>query len=212
MTYLFKLVRRLAISRSSVTLPLIALLAACAGESTSPDVDTGTAAGDPIALQVFPRSVTIETSQRVQFRGQSETMTGRSVETSLVWTASGGSIRPDGSFSANATGMYRIFARGRGWKHTDTALVHVVPPQPKVVQIVVAPHPSTVETGATRDFTASAFLGDGSPVQLGVKWSATGGTVDAAGTFTADTLAGDYHVIASNLTGTVADTAQVMVV
>ncbi len=80
-----------------------------------------------------------------------------------MWTASGGSIRPDGSFSASATGMYKIFARGRGWKHTDTALVHVVPPQPQVAQIVVAPQPITVETGATRDFTASAFLGEARP-------------------------------------------------
>ncbi len=49
-------------------------------------------------------------------------------------------------------------------------------------------------------------------MQLGVTWSATGGTVDAAGMFTADTIAGDYYIIASNLTGTVADTAQVLVV
>ncbi len=121
-----------------VSLPLMALLAACAGESTSPDVDPGTAAGDPVALQVFPRSVTIETSQRVQFRGQSETMTGDSSRP--PWCGP-----PAEAASARRlllrlrTGMYKIFARGRGWKHTDTALVHVVPPQPKVARIVVAP-------------------------------------------------------------------------
>lgn len=212
MTYLFKLVRRLAISRSSVTLPVLALLAACAGDSTSPNGETGTVAGEPAVMQVFPRSVTVETSQLVQFRGQARTLEGRFVETSLVWTASGGSIGPDGSFSASAAGMYRIFARGRGWKHSDTALVHVVPPQPKVVRLVVAPRPITVETGATRVFTASAFLDDGSPVQLGVNWSATGGTIDAAGTYTADTVPGAYHVIATNTAGTVADTAGVTVV
>ncbi len=211
MTYLFKLVRRLAISRPLGLISALALLAACDGDTTAPDSPTGIPDDNPISLQVFPRSVTVETSQRVQFRGQTRMLSGEPVATPLVWRASGGSINPDGAFLSPEAGTYRIFARGHGWKHTDTAVVIVVIPQPGLARLTVVPKPASVEPGGTRAFSAKGFLRNGSAIPVGVNWSATGGVVDPSGVYTADSVPGSYQVIASNTAGTLADTATVTV-
>ncbi|HEY8257364.1 MAG TPA: hypothetical protein VIG08_06880 [Gemmatimonadales bacterium] len=211
MTYLFKLVRRLAISRGPCMLAVLAV-AGCDGETTAPDSNaTGPTTTNAVSLAISPRSVTIETGQQVQFRGLSASLEGRKVATHLEWRSSGGSMRPDGSFSSARTGIFTIFGRGRGWKQTDTAVVRVVRPTPGVTRIVVSPDPVTIAAGTSYAFSATASLKDGSPAKLGLRWSATGGTVDPAGVYTADSVDGTYFVIAANRTGTVADTATVTV-
>ena len=42
-------------------------------------------------------------------------------------------------------------------------------------------------------------------------WSATGGTIDPSGAYTAGTTAGTYRVVAANMPGTLADTASVSI-
>jgi hypothetical protein len=212
MTYLFKLVRRLAISRDAATLPLLALLVACSPDSTAPDGEGASSVTDPIAFEISPRSLTIETNQQVQFRGLTRSRAGDRPVSSIAWKANGGTIQPDGSFSSARTGTFKIFARGRGWRRADSAIVIVVAPEPRVGRIVVSPDPATVKVGETIAFTAKAYRRNGSKVKkLGLKWSAAGGTVDPAGVFTADSVPGSYSVIATNTAGTVADTAKVTV-
>ncbi len=211
MTYLFKLVRRLAISRDLGVLAGLALVAACAADSTAPEGTATRSDSVPASLQISPRSVTIETSQSVVFRSLADTSAVAPVVTPLAWKATGGTMRPNGAFSSAAVGTFKIFGRGRGWRHTDTAIVHVVAPQPDVVRISLSPRAVTVSAGAERAFTATGYRRNGSPVPLGLTWSATGGTVDPAGAYIADTLPGLYRVIASNTAGTVADTADVTV-
>lgn len=213
MTYLFKLVRRLAISRGPCTLALLALVAGCDGDTTAPDTgSTGHLTGTTVPLQISPRSLTIETGQEVQFRGLTASLGRRDVATQLEWRASGGTMRPNGSFSSPRPGTFRVFGRGRGWKLTDTAVVIVIRPLPGVTRIAIGPHPATIEAGTSYAFSATAFLRNGVPAPVGLQWSATGGTVDPAGVYTADSVAGTFVVIAANRSGTIADTASITLV
>jgi uncharacterized lipoprotein YajG len=105
MTYTFKLARRLAMSRDLSMVSALLLLAACAGDTTGPETTTTTnppASG--FAVRLIPRTVTIETNQNIRFRGQ--TLRGRERTTTLAWSATGGTISHDGTFSATMGGTF----------------------------------------------------------------------------------------------------------
>jgi hypothetical protein len=212
MTYTFKLARRLAISQKLAMLTALALLAACMGDTTAPEPGSTSSSDRPIALQVSPQSVTVETGQRVQFRGHTQTASRRtSVPIAVTWVASGGTILSDGMFSSAIAGTFKVIGRGRGHKQTDTSVVVVVPPPTDLVRIAVAPDPVAVDAGGTRTFTATGYLSDGSTSAIGVNWSATGGEVDPAGVYVAGLAGGSYRVVATNTSGTLADTADVTI-
>jgi hypothetical protein len=237
MTYTFKLARRLAVSRHLAMLSLLVLLAACSGDSTAPDTKPVSTTSDLAPLQVSPRSITIEASQRVQFRGQIQDSTGAPIATRVTWEATGGTIDSTGTFWSSDPGTYRIIARRRwdspvdisqprhpsrkdidAWRagrhrpgSTDTSIVQVVPFSPKLKRLAISPKPITIKAGSKHSFNVTGYVSNDSTVPVGVAWTATGGNIDPAGGYTAGTAAGKFWVIASNTTGTLADTAAVTI-
>ena len=211
MTYTFKLARRLAVSRDFVVLATIALLAGCMGDATAPDPGSSGLASSPAVLQVSPRWVTIEVNQPVRFRGQSRNSRGEPVSVPVLWGATGGRINADGTFSSSLTGTFKITGRGRGWRHTDSSIVVVVSPPSDLARLAVTPDSVSVAAGSQQTFSATGYTADGSSTPVGVVWSATGGSVDPAGLYTADSAGGTFRVIASTTTGTLADTAVVVI-
>jgi hypothetical protein len=211
MTYTFKLARRLAILRHLVVLTVLALLLACEKDLTAPEGgSSASVATTATSLQVFPRRVTIQTSQRLQFRAQGRTTARQTMVAAVSWTASGGSISSDGIFSSAVAGTYKVIGRGR-WKHADTSVVVVVPPPVDLVSIAVAPGSTTLDTGATRTFTATGYLSDGSTAPVGVVWSASGGNVDPSGAYTAGSTTGKYRIIAKSASGVLSDTSSITI-
>ncbi len=79
-----------------------------------------------------------------------------------------------------------------------------------VVDVAVVPGSVTVVEGSAANFVANATLSDGSTAQPSVSWSATGGTIDTNGKYTAGPIPGAYAVRATASNG-VADTAEVVV-
>lgn len=212
MTYTYKLARRLAVSRDLIVLTALALLAACTGDTMAPEAaDPAGSLQSPGFVQVSPRSVTIETNQRVRFQGRTLGLLGSPIALPIAWTATGGVINPDGTFQSSLTGTFKVIGRGRGWRRADTSTVTVVSPTSDVTRIAVTPDSVGLPFGGTRDFSAIGYLADGSTAAVGVNWSATGGRVDAGGTYTADSAAGKYRVIATNTAGTLADTSVVTI-
>jgi hypothetical protein len=222
MTYTFKLARRLAVSRNFAMLPLLLVLAACGGETTAPEAPTeqptsGTATKGqdliPVALRVSPQDVTLETNQLIQFRAHGRTSAGDSVGAAVTWSTSGGTILPDGRFSAAAIGTYTVIGenRVRGKLQLDSTLVTVVRRNTKLVSVEISPTGVTLNPGVSQRFTAVGRLKDGSVAPIGVNWSATGGSIDGGGTYVAGDTAGTYRVTASNTTGTLADTVTVTI-
>ncbi len=208
MTYTYKLARRLAVLRAAALAITVTLLASCgAEESTSP----GESPLDSIArlskVKITPDSLTLEPGQPSRFRAF-RVVSGDTTSVLVRWSASGGQITSDGTFTSNTTGKFKVI--GRTWSKrpaSDTSIVLVVSPVADVVRVVLTPDTATVAPGASRTFTAQGMLSDSSLVAIGVDWSATGGQVDAGGVYTAGPTAGTYRIIAANADGTLADTA-----
>jgi hypothetical protein len=222
MTYTFKLARRLAVSRNYAMLPLLLVIAACSGDATAPEGPTeqptsGTATKTedltPIAVQISPSTVTLETNQLIQFRAHGRTNAGDSVGAAVTWRTSGGTILPDGRFSAAAIGTYTVVGqnRVRGNLQVDTSFVTVVRRNANLVSIEVTPTDVTLSPGVSQTFTAVGHLMDGSIAPIGVNWSANGGFIDAGGNYVAGDTAGTYRVTAINTAGTLADTVTVTI-
>lgn len=97
------------------------------------------------------------------------------------------------------------------------------PPKPKPAQmaqelvartlaaVIVTPGSASVTAGTAQQFSAAGLMSDGTSVPISVTWSATGGTVGAAGLYTAGGSSGTFRVIAAEQGGTLADTSFVMV-
>jgi hypothetical protein len=210
MTYTFKLARRLAVLRDCAMLVILAVVAACTGDTTTAPEGAESSPSQAATLSVSPRHVTAEVNQAVRFRGMERTFRGKTAASTTVWSSTGGTITVNGTFSSSLTGTFKVIGRGRGRK-TDTAVVVVVPPASEVTRLVVAPEATTLQAGASHSFAATAYLADGTTTTMGVNWAATGGEIDAAGAYTAGTTAGNYRVIAANTAGTLADTATVAI-
>jgi len=166
-----------------------------------------------VAVQVSPHRVTLETNQLIQFRAHGRTSAGDSVAASVAWNTSGGTVLPDGRFSAAAIGTYSVVgvSRIRGKQQVDTSFVTVVRRSTNLVAIEVSPTSVTLTPGVPQTFTAVGRLMDGSVAPIGVNWGATGGSVDGGGTYVAGDTAGTYRVTATNTSGTLADTVQVTI-
>ena len=227
MTYTFKLARRLAVSRTLGMLPALLLFAACSGgDATAPEnsanpltpgssTDPRFRHSVPVTVSINPRSVTVETNQLIRFFAQGTTAMGDTVEAAVVWSASGGTILSDGRFSAAATGTFMVLARSpareRDRERIDTAIVKVVRRQPLLKSISISPDATTLTPGLSQTFLATGYLKDGRAVPVGVRWTATGGTIDAGGTYIAGDTAGTYQVIGTNTNLTISDTAVVTI-
>ena len=225
MTYTFKLARRLAVSRTLGMLPALILFAACSGDTTAPDsapahpLTSGSQEDPrfrhtvPVTVRINPSRVTVETNQLIRFQAQGTTASGDTIDAPVQWAATGGTILPDGRFSAATTGSFMIAARtpDRQRERFDTAIVEVVRRQPLLASIAIAPGTTTLTPGLRQTFLATGYLPDGRAVPVGVRWSATGGSIDAGGNYVAGDTAGTYQVIATNTKMTISDTAVVTI-
>jgi hypothetical protein len=202
-------------------LHILVLLAACAGDATEPTnmveykrLSPPAGPAEPIAVRVLPGTVTIEINQRVRFRRDGAK--APALRQNMHWEANGGTIDSLGVFSARQPGTYRIVGRLKYAGHlrataADTGTVIVIPRSKGVVRVKVTPGSAELAPGAERAFTAAGKLKGGDTTPIGVKWNATGGTIDPAGVYRAGSAAGRYRVIATNLQGTLADTVRVTI-
>jgi hypothetical protein len=181
---------------------LLLRLAACAaGEPTSPGGNNSTGDTDgPVVLT--PRSVTVEGNQHVLFRAFQSLIPGSAEVTSIEWTTTGGTISANGSFSSTQQGDFKVVGRRKGNPHNkpDTSTVIVVPSQPTLDYLILTPTSATVGLGLQQLFTVAGHLSDGTLVSVGVTWTATGGTIDPGGLYTAGQTPGTYQVTATHTT------------
>jgi Fe-S cluster assembly iron-binding protein IscA len=162
---------------------------------------------------VEPVSVTVSPKAFTQTAGATKTFVatvtgGTTGNTSVTWTATGGTITTGGVYTAPpAPGTYTITATSQqDPSKSDTAIVTVVPPT-----VAVTPKTATLFTGGAQTFTANvSFLGGACDTT--VTWGATGGAITQGGVYTAPQAPGTYTITAtSNADGATADTATVTV-
>ena len=159
---------------------------------------------------VTPGIGTVQQSEPISFGVFARRSTGDSVGVDVAWSATGGTVSQSGVFSATGTGSYWVVARSTARPDkADSAAVFVVGPANPVTSLSVSPKDLSVRVGQTRQFTAVARFLDGSQAALPIYWSASGGTIDGTGLFSA-VQPGSFLVIAVAATG-LADTARVTI-
>jgi hypothetical protein len=132
------------------------------------------------------------------------------------WSATGGTIDAAGSYAAGSVaGTYRVIAATTTGTLADTSIVVVSAPAPAPAPTLVAvnltPVSASLSAGATKQFSAYGTSSAGDSIPVAVAFTATGGTINSSGLYTAGTTAGTFRVIAVASSGALADTAAVVI-
>jgi hypothetical protein len=184
------------------------------GAITNSAAVTVTSAISPVVgLSVSPNPASVPTGASQAFSATATRQDGSTFVPSVTWSATGGSISAGGIYTAGTiVGNFAVTASLAGGSLTASVPVAVSSVVSPIVSISVAPAAATVNAGATQAFSASATRQDGSTLVPSVTWTATGGTADGSGVYTAGSAGGSFRVIAVLQGGTLADTSSVTVV
>jgi subtilisin family serine protease len=165
-------------------------------------------------ITVSPATASVQTSGTQQFTATGLDQSGQplSPQPTFTWSVSGGgTISTSGLFTAGSTtGPFTVTATSGSV--SGTASVTVTAP-PILTTITVSPASASVQTSKTQQFTATGRDQNGTAMspQPTFTWSVSGGgTISAAGLFTAGTTAGGPFTVTAS-SGSVSGTASVAV-
>jgi hypothetical protein len=165
------------------------------------------------SISVSPDTTLISPSRQQAFKAQGQTIKGNLVDLAVRWSATGGSIDSTGTYKAGTT-PGRFYVKGRTSEGlVDSAVVDITPGVDTVAirAVVLTPALDTVATEGTITFTSMGRLPDGRSAPVDVTYSASGGTISAAGLYQAGSQTGRYRVIATAEALGLADTAVVVI-
>src|SRR5438445_50770 len=216
MPFTFKLSVRLA--RMKRFLVVAAALTAC--EKPLP-ITSPTPPNSSVAqLVIVPDTVTMSPYQTQQFVAYGRTQAGDSVAATVSWSASGGTIRTDGSYTADTIdGDYLVTATFQPTPTAPTAAASgttqvsatsQVKNRGLLAQVVETPSTALVSVGRAAQFIAYGKTKNGDSVAVNVTWSSANpavATVSSSGLMTG-MAAGSTTIIATsqNRSGTAAAT------
>lgn len=168
--------------------------------------------GSAASIEVTP-NVTLAIGATQQFVAVARDAEGVVTPITPVWAASaGGSISATGLFTAgNTPGVYaaNVSATANGLTGTATVTVVVGP----LATITVTPNPDTLEVLTTQQFVAVGRDAGNNIVPITPTWSVTasGGSIDAAGLFTAGSTPGTFTNTVRATNGSIFGSATVVV-
>lgn len=165
------------------------------------------------AIILTPANVTLQSGTAQQFTASGQLSDGSTTAVTVTYTSTGGTITPAGLYAAGATtGTFRAIATAQGGTLADTSTITITAAPPTLAAVVLTPASVSLQTGASQQFSAAGRLSDGSSTPVSVSYTATGGTISAAGLFTAGTATGTFRVIATQQGGTLADSSAVTII
>jgi hypothetical protein len=119
-----------------------------------------------------------------------------STNTAVIWTATGGTVSASGLYTAGAAaGSFAVTATSVADPTKSASAAVAVTAAAPVVAVTVSPTTASVAVSATQQFTATVT----GNANTAVTWSATSGTVSAAGLYTAPAAAGSFVVTATSV-------------
>lgn len=184
------------------------LLAALACASASEDT-SGPPAVTLSSLALAPASATLAVGAAQQFNVSGVWSDGGTTAPAAEFTATGGTVSATGLYTAGASaGSFRVIARHVASGRADTSTITVAAPA-TLTGLSLTPASASIATGATQQFAVSGTWSDGGVASPPVEFTATGGTVSAAGLYTAGGTAGGFRVIARHVASGLADTSTV---
>ena len=182
--------------------------------ATACDVHGISTPGTLATLNVSPNPQTIAANATQQFTATGTDYSGAKVPTNATWSVvtGGGTISATGLFTAaGVPGTFANTIRATSGGMTSTATVIIT--TGTLATLVVSPNPQTLVAGSTQQFTAAGSDASGNPVGVTPVWSvaAGGGTITAAGLFTAGRTPGTYTNTITATSGAITATATVTV-
>jgi len=149
----------------------------------------GSSAGSSIAVQIVPISVNLVPGGTKTFVAS----VSGTVDQAVTWTCAGGTIDQGGNYTApNQSTNCTVTATSVAFPNAKaTAQVTVVPATG--IQITVAPTTASTTSGGQVQFVATVT----GTTNTAVTWSASHGTIDSTGLYTAPTASGTYVVTAT---------------
>lgn len=166
-----------------------------------------------IVVTPNPQSMVVATTQ--QFTAVGKDASGNIVAFTPNWSvvAGGGAISSTGLFTAGlVTGTYTNTIQASSGTLTGSATVTVT--AGPLASITLTPNPVTLTVGGAQQFVATGKDANGNVVTIAPVWSvvAGGGTITAAGIFTAGTTLGTFPGTVRAAVGSVSGVATVTVV
>jgi hypothetical protein len=143
-----------------------------------------------VGITISPTTASINTNATAQFW---TSITG-TTNTGCTWTASGGWVSATGLYTApSSAGTYTVRVASQA-DPTKSATATVTVQAAQIVGITISPTTATINTNASEQFSASIS----GTSNTAVTWTASGGTVNASGLYTAPSSAGAYTVTATS--------------
>src|SRR4029077_4187034 len=151
MTFKHKLSCRLALMRDSLPLPAaVVALVSC----QLPTARSGDPGVPIIQVVLLPESLSLDPWQQQKFVAYGRTANGDSAAITVSWTATGGSITPDGMFAADtAAGDFLVSGTSAAHNLSGSSRVHIRPR--RVASVGVSPASATETVGQTVQLTAT---------------------------------------------------------
>ncbi|MFN7918986.1 MAG: DUF1800 family protein [Bryobacteraceae bacterium] len=133
----------------------------------------------PVTVSVSPASASVTIGATQQFTAT----VGGSANTGVTWSATAGSISASGLFTAPASvpNPATVTVKATSMADPNVSATASVTIKASAVTVSVSPASVSVQTSATQQFAATV----GGTANTAVTWTATGGTISAAGLFTA---------------------------
>jgi hypothetical protein len=195
------------LARCGTVVPVLLALA-CQGGYTQSSPPPAPAAA---TVAVEPVNAAVVEGGKQAFAATVTALSDTSVTWAVAEGAGAGSVTATGVYTAPATtGVFHVVATSvADPTRSGSASVTVQAPPPATVAIV----PATASVSAC---TSRAFAATVTNAGPGVTWSvqegAAGGTVDAAGKYTAPTTPGTYHLVATSQAAPTASATAVITV
>jgi hypothetical protein len=191
------------------------VIATVVGSSLA-DTSTVTVPAAPVtltALTLVPGTVSLQTGVSQQFSINALWSNGGTTLPPVSYSATGGTVDGNGLFVAGGTpGTFRVIVSHNGGTLADTSSITILaPPAVTLTNLVIIPGSVTLQTDATQQFAVAGTWSDGSTTTPVVSYSATGGSVNGAGVYTAGSSAGSFRVIALHAASGRADTSSITI-
>jgi DNA-binding beta-propeller fold protein YncE len=155
---------------------------------------------DSTFIQITPGEAVVTTGTRQTFKAESADGTEPAVRWEVQEGESGGSITPDGNYTAPETpGIYHIAAvslEDPSVRATAEVEVITLP----IISVAIEPAALTLPPGGSHHFTALVSASDETAVIWHVAEGEAGGSINQEGDYTAPETPGTYHVVATSAT------------
>jgi hypothetical protein len=177
-----------------LALPIAGALLACGAAKTA---SVGEGGAQTVKVSVLPGQAEVAPGKPVQFTAQVTGATNPAVTWALV-ESSGGTVDANGLYTAAAAeGTYHVRATSQDLDTAQATATVTVTSTPRPIAVAVSPTTGAINSCLTLSLKATV-TGGSDPTATWSVAEAGGGTVSAAGLYTAPNVPGTYHVVAAS--------------